>query len=388
MQMGSDVDYVVVGCGFCGSVIARRLAEEQSAKVLILDRRNHIAGNMYDEYDSDGILVQKYGVHVFHTDKDNIFEYLSRFTEWDHYELTCLAEIQQKYVPVPFNYAAIDTFFPDRSEELKTRLKQKYPDDERVPILELINSDDELVREFALFLFENDYKPYTCKQWGRKPEEIEPSILSRVKVALSYDDRYFTNKYQFTPRDGFTEMFKRMLNHPNIELRLETDFKDMISFDGDRVVVDGVNPDAKIVYTGALDDLFDYQYGQLPYRTIGFEFFTEHVDYYLNAPFVAYPMHPTMTRMTEFKSITGQKKAGTTVVLKEFPGEYDHTVKDSEPFYPILSEANQQIYEKYKQLSGKYSNLTICGRLADYKYYDMDNAASRAFEVYKELVKK
>lgn len=380
----SKFDYVIVGAGLTGSVIARKLAENDK-KVLVLEKRSHIGGNVYDEYDENGILVQRYGVHVFHTDKEEVFNFLSKFTEWNDYAITCLASIQGKMTDVPFNFRCIDTFYSEeKAKELKEKLLIEFNNVDRVPVIELLNSKDKDIKEFGNFLFENDYKPYTCKQWGRKPEEIDVSILNRVKIALSYDNRYFSNKYQCMPKDGFTKLMERMLSHQNITILTNKDVNELIYFKKGKCYLKGIQFN-KLIYTGALDRLFDYKYGQLPYRTLHFEYNTYDVNKFLDAPFVVYPLHETMTRMTEFKSITMQKLEGKTTVVYEYPREYSHLDESVDPYYPIISDKNTELFNKYKELAKNYSNLILCGRLADYKYYDMDNAVSRGFEIFDQI---
>ena len=383
--MSSKFDYLVVGSGLTGSVLARHLAED-GKRVLVIDRRKQLGGNVYDEKDEAGVLVQRFGVHVFHTDSSEVFNYLSRFTEWVPFSITCLVSIDGKMTDVPFNFSCIDTFWEkEDAEKLKADLLASFPGRDRVPVIELLHSDNESIRKFGEFLFENDYRPYTCKQWGRKPDEIDVSILNRVQVCLSYDNRYFADKYQFMPKDGFTAMMKRMLDHPGIELRLGIDLKDVSSL-GEHAV--RLNPDFdadRIIYTGALDYLFDYKYGPLPYRTLNWEYKTYDVDKYLPAPFVSYPLHPTLSRAIEFKSITGQIIKGKTTVLYEYPLEYSCQDKGHDPLYPIISDANKTRFMAYREEAKKFSNLIVAGRLADYKYYDMDDAIARAFEIYREI---
>lgn len=380
-------DFVVVGSGLTGSVVARKLAESNK-KVLIIEKRSHIGGNVYDEYDENGVLVQRYGVHVFHTDKEDVFSFLSKFTSWNNYAITCLANIKDKMTDVPFNFRCIDTFYSDeKAKELKAKLLKEFDNIDRVPVIELLNSKDEDIKEFGNFLFENDYKPYTCKQWGRKPEEIDISILNRVKVALSYDNRYFSNKYQCMPKEGFTKMMENMINHKNITVLTNTDVNDLVSFENGKCYLKEIEFD-KMIYTGALDRLFRYKFGQLPYRTLRFEYKTYDVDKYLDAPFVVYPLHKTMTRMTEFKSITMQKVKNKTTVVYEYPREYSYQDDSVDPYYPIICDKNVELFNKYKDLASNYENLILCGRLADYKYYDMDNAVSRGFEIFEEIKEK
>lgn len=383
----NNIDYVIIGSGFTGSVLARRLAEEKNKRVIIVEERNHIAGNMYDTYNENGVLEQRYGIHVFHTDKEDVYRYLCRFTEWIPYSITCLAEIDGKLVGVPFNFECIDAFWPaEKALLLKEKLLARFKGMERVPILRILQCNDPDIREFGGFLFEKDYRPYTCKQWGRKPDEIDSSILNRVQVALSYDNRYFSNRYQFMPKDGFTKLFERLLDHKNIEVHLACNAIDHISFNelDNSIQFMDLGPDVPILYTGALDRLFNYVYGQLPYRTLRFEYETHKCDYYQSAPFIVYPLHETLTRITEFKRVTGQILPDITTIVKEYPMEYTKR-STMDPFYPIPSEGNQELFLKYAKLAKNYLNLITCGRLADYKYYDMDNAVIRAFEVFESL---
>jgi UDP-galactopyranose mutase len=382
-------DYIIVGSGFTGSVLARRLAEEQNKRVLIIERRNHIAGNMYDELNEHGILVQRYGIHVFHTDKDEVYNYLSRFCEWEPYTITSLAEIHGKLVPVPFNFEAIDKFYSAQdAERLKLKLLTYFNGASRVPVIEVINSSDDDIRKYGEFLFENDYKPYTCKQWGRNPDEIDVSILNRVPIALSYENRYFSNKYQSMPKDGFTNLFHNMLDHPNIEIQLGKDLLDIIHFDNinHNVYIENYDKSIPIIYTGALDELFQFSLGDLPYRTLRFEYKTFNVDKYQQGPFIVYPLHEKLTRVTEFKYITGQIVPNLTTIVEEYPMEYDRSGNmQNDPFYPIINNDNNALAKKYNDLAKEYNNLIVCGRLSDYKYYDMDNAIMRAFEVFETL---
>ncbi len=383
MKTNKDYDFIVVGSGFSGAIIARLIAEQLNKKVLIVEKRSHIAGNMYDEYDDSNILIQKYGVHVFRTDDKEIFTYLSRFTDWKMFNIKCLACINDTFVPVPFNFSTIDSFFMKRADSLKDKLKETSKDG-RIDVLSLINSSDPDLVEFGNFLFENDYLPYTCKQWGKTPSEIDKSILERVKIAASYDERFFTNKYQGVPLNGFTELFLKILDHSNIDIVTNTNIIDHISLEKDYIKTDLSVKTPLIIYTGALDELFNYSEGILPYRSLIFRYETHEMNYYQTAPFVVYPKDEEMTRIIEFKQITGQKIDNKTTIMKEYPIQYVPG-NDYPPYYPIICQDNVKMHEKYCKIANKYQNLLYCGRLADYKYYYMDEAIKRSFELFEKI---
>lgn len=382
-------DCIIVGCGFCGSIIARRLAEEKNKKVLIIDRRNHIAGNMYDEVGTNGIRIQKYGPHVFHTNEEKVYDYLSNFTEWIPSKLLCRAEIDGILTPSPFNFNTIDTFFSEYAEELKSQLLEEYEGRESVTIVELLESSNKLVKEYAEFLFEKDYRLYTSKQWGIPPESIDVSVLKRVPVILSYEDSFFRDKYEAFPKNGFVALFKKILDHKNITVKLNCEAKDVLKFNfkDNTIWYEGEKYKNPVVFTGELDKLMNSEYGELPYRSLYFDFKEINKDRYQEVPLIVFPQADGFTRITEYSQFPVQKTIGSTTIAYEYPLKYSpDSERGNEPYYPIINDDNINLYNKYKNKAEQIKNLYVCGRLGDYKYYNMDNAIIRAFEVYDRIV--
>lgn len=383
-----DFNILVVGCGLTGAVIARELAEK-GKKVLVIERRNHIGGNMYDYVNADGILVQQYGPHTFHTKKQNLFEYICRYAKWQNYKLTCGAVINGKYTPTPFNFQTIDDFFPaEKAEAIKSAIKSEYPDAEFATVVELLNHKNPLIKEYAQFLFKNDYAPYTAKQWGVSPEEIDPSVLKRVPVRFNYDVGYFDDKFQVMPKTSFTDFFKSILDHQNIDVRLGEDAEQWISLDesSKKILVKGEKFDGTVFYTGAIDELFGCRFGRLPYRSLRFEWRTEGIKSFQDAPVVAYPQEKEFTRITEYTKLPVQNVGDKTCYALEFPLPYKEGEKN-EPYYPVLTEKSKAVYGRYKAEAEKFPNLVVCGRLGDFKYYNMDQALERALEIAKKISK-
>lgn len=383
-------DVVVAGCGFCGTVIARELAEKYDKKVLILEKRDHIAGNMYDEYDENGVLIQKYGPHTFVTDKEWVLDYVKQYASWHEYLVTAEAEIDGRLVSMPFGFRSIEQLYsPDEAKKLIAKLQTAFHGEERVPVFALIEHEDEDIRNFGKLLFEKDYIPYTSKQWGIPPEEIDKSVLARVKIALSYDTRYMQQKYQYMPDDSFAAVFQNMLDHPNIVVQLNADAIGKIRFEDStgKVYLDDSNKAVPFIFTGPIDELFSLRYGHLPYRSLDIVFQTKDTDVYQKTAFIATPQADGYNRVTEYKHLTGQNVAGKTTLSFEYPLPYNPTsVNANIPYYPVINDGNVEAYQRYRELADQYQNLYVCGRLGDYKYYNMDAAIERALEVYRQIL--
>ena len=377
-------DLIVVGCGFSGATIAY-CAAKQGKKVLILERRSHIAGNMYDYYNEDNILVQKYGPHSFHTNDEEVYQFIAELTEWEEYILRARVEIDGAMTPSPFNFATIDLLYEvEEAKRLKQKLRSYFKERDKITIIELLQCEDSDIKGYANLLFEKDYRPYTSKQWGISPEQLDISVLSRVPVRLSYVDRYFDDKYQLLPQKGFTNLFKEMLSSENIEVRLNIDALDLISLKDNQIIFEGEVLEVPCIYTGPIDELFKMKYGSLPYRSLDFDLKTLNVKSYQETSGVAYPMAEGYTRITEYTKIPVQDVGEKTTIAIEYPVEYG-SEKGKEAYYPILTNQSQDTYSKYLELSKVYHNLYLCGRLADFKYYNMDDAIKRAINVFKTL---
>ncbi len=378
-------DFIVVGSGFAGSVIAERIANILNKKVLIIEKRNHIGGNCYDYKDKNGIIIHKYGPHLFHTDFKEVFDYLSNFTDWDLYNHKVLAFIDGKKVPIPFNFNSIKMIFPTNlADRLIEKLINKYPYGSKVPILQLRKENDPDLKFLADFVYEKVFKNYTAKQWNKKPEEIDPEVTARVPVYISTDDRYFTDKYQVIPTEGYTKIFERMLNNKNIKLMLNTDYKEVINIDFERkkIYFFGQEFKGKLIFTGMIDELLNYKFGKLPYRSLDLKFETLEKDYFQEVATVNYPNNYDFTRITEFKHIHPSDTKKTTI-LKEYPKEY----KEGDiPYYPVFTSENMEKYNRYKEELEKMKQIVPVGRLADYKYYDMDDIVKKALVVFEEKI--
>jgi len=378
-------EYIVVGCGFAGSVIAERIANKLNKKVLVIEKRNHIGGNCYDFQTKEGIIVHKYGPHLFHTDNKEVWDYLSNFTDWHIYQHKVLGYIDGKKAPVPFNLNTLYALLPKTlAAKLEKKLLEKYNYGEKISILKLKYEKDKDLNFLANFVYEKVFLNYTLKQWGIKPEDIDEKVFERVPVVISKDDRYFSDKYQGVPKEGYTRIFEKMLFHPNIKIMLNTDFKEVIDIDieNKKIYFFGQEFKGKLIFTGMIDKFFNYFFGELPYRSLNLKFETLDQEYFQEVAVVNYPNNYDFTRITEFKYIH-PVKSNKTVILKEYPQIY---IKDkNEPFYPIFTKENEEKYLKYKKLARKFNNLILIGRLAEYKYYDMDDVIKRALNVFESL---
>jgi len=366
-------DWVIVGAGLTGATLAERLAVDRGARVLVVERRRHLAGNAYDHYDEKGVLVHRYGPHIFHTRDRAVFDYLSRFTTWRPYVHKVLAEIQGQRVPLPFNLNTLHALYPRRlAERLEEKLVQRFGHGARVPILKLRATNDPDLKELAAFIYQNVFEGYTKKQWGLAPEELDPSVTGRVPVVVARDDRYFADPYQALPADGYTQMVERMLDHPRIHLLLGTEFKE----------IEGMLRFNRLIYTGPIDAFFDYLHGPLPYRSLRFTWQSHRVDRVQPVAVVNYPNEHRFTRTTEYKHLTGQESSYTTISY-EFPEAYEPGEND--PYYPIPREENRERFRRYREEASKLRGVFFAGRLADYRYYNMDQAVARALKLYREL---
>ena len=360
-------DYLVVGAGFAGSVIAERLASQHDAKVMVIDRRPHVGGNAFDKKDEAGVLIHQYGPHIFHTNSDEIVDYLSQFTNWRPYEHRVLAEVRGQRVPIPINRTTLNLLF---DLDLKTEEEAAaYLASRAEPVEEIRTSEDVVISAVGRELYELFFQGYTRKQWGIDPSELDKAVTARIPTRTNTDDRYFGDKHQIMPAEGYTAMFKRMLAHPNIDLRLGTDWRD---------VKDEIDA-AHIVYTGPIDEYFDYRFGRLPYRSLRFEHKVLEEERHQPVAVVNYP-DPSVpyTRITEYKHLTGQVHPRTSVT-------YEYPSAEGDPYYPIPRPENQALYKKYERLADSTAGVTFVGRLATYRYYNMDQVVGQALATFRRL---
>ena len=360
-------DYLIVGAGFAGSVLAERLARGSGKSVLLCDRRNHVGGNAYDHADAAGILVHRYGPHIFHTNSRDIFEYLSRFTTWRGYEHRVLASVEGKLLPIPINLDTINRLYGLKLGEnevekfLATRaIKYESPRTSEEVVLSRVGAD----------LYEKFFRNYTRKQWGVDPSQLDAQVTARIPVRTNRDDRYFTDQFQFMPRWGFTRMFENMLDHEHIDLALATDFYELrkeVNF-------------RQLIYSGPIDQFFDFRYGKLPYRSLHFEHRTLDREWFQPVAVVNYPNDFEYTRVTEFKHLTGQQHQRTSIV-------YEYPRSEGDPYYPVPQPMNASVYSQYRKLAESLPNVRFVGRLGTYRYYNMDQVVGQALTLYKNLMR-
>ena len=359
-------DYLIVGAGFAGAVLAERLATQANKKVLIIDQRSHIGGNAYDYYNEEGILVHKYGPHIFHTNSKEVFDYLGKFTPWRSYEHKVLASVDGQLVPIPINLNTINQLYGLNlsSSQLEEFFEQKCEKVQRIQ-----TSEDVVISKVGKELYEKFFRGYTKKMWDLDPSELDASVTARVPTRTNKDDRYFTDTFQAMPLHGYTKMFEKMLSHPNIKIMLNTDYKEIVD----------VIPYKSMIYTGPIDSYFNYCFGKLPYRSLEFKFETIDAENFQSTGTVNYPNEQAYTRITDFKYLTGQKHPKTAI-------DYEFPQAEGDPYYPVPRPENAEIYKKYQQLATSMTNTYFVGRLATYKYYNMDQVVAQSLTLFKKLM--
>jgi UDP-galactopyranose mutase len=369
-----NTDWLIIGAGFSGSVLAERIATQLGQRVLVVDQRDHIGGNAYDEYDQHGVLVHRYGPHIFHTNAKHVWDYLSRFTEWHSYQHRVLGVIDGQNVPIPFNLNTLYALFPESyAAKLSALLVDTFGYNVKIPILKLRESSDGDLKFLADYIYTKVFENYTQKQWQLRPEELGAGVTARVPIVISRDDRYFQDTYQGMPTQGYTALFRRMLAHPNIRVLLNTRYQDVMT---------EINYQ-RMVFTGAIDEFFAHKHGELPYRSLNFVFRHEYNRVKQAVATVNYPNEYDFTRITEFKHMTGQRCEGTTWI-EEYPQPYQRGKND--PYYPIPKEEYKALYRRYEEEAAQIKDRVIfAGRLADYQYYNMDQAVARALSLFSRL---
>jgi len=365
-------DYLVVGAGFAGSVIAERLASQHGARVLLIDRRPHIGGNAYDEPNEAGILYHKYGPHIFHTNSDMVVDYLSQFTEWRSYEHRVRGAVRDRLVPIPINRTTLNELF---DLDLKTDEEAAdYLASRAEPVDDIQTSEDVVVNAVGRELYELFFQGYTRKQWGLDPSELDKSVTARIPTRTNTDDRYFTDTFQAMPKHGYTAMFEKMLDHPLIEVRTGVDFRDFK--DRWQEIAD------HLVYTGPIDEYFDHRFGKLPYRSLKFDHQTLEQERFQETGTVNYPAPDVpYTRISEYKHLTGQDHPRTTIT-------YEYPSAEGDPYYPIPRPENQELFKKYEALADATDDVTFVGRLATYRYYNMDQIVGQALATFRRMDEK
>lgn len=373
-------DSIIIGSGAAGSTVARKLAEA-GEHVLVLEKRPHIGGNCYDRPDAYGILIHEYGPHIFHTNEEDVFSFLSEFTDWYLFGHEVVANVHGTLLPVPFNLNTLyKVYGQEEGEGLEQLLLSEYGEGSRVPIMELKKSANPKIQAIADYVYENIFLHYTMKQWGQTPEEIDPEVTGRVPVLLSRDNRYFQDKYQGMPKDGYTAMFERMLAHPRITVKTSADCRGCMEFTQDNVLFEGSEFTGNVVYTGALDELFGCEYGCLPYRSLDFRFEHLEKESFQGRSVVNYTVSEDFTRITEFKFLTGQEDTDGTTIVREYPFAYTGAQGEI-PYYAILNDKNRALYQKYADKLRSLKNVYLLGRLAEYKYYNIDAIVKKALQL-------
>ena len=368
---------IIVGSGFSGSTMARLIAEKLDEKVVVVDKKDHIAGNSYDYRDENRIMIHKYGSHIFHTNNEKVWSFLKQFTDFNTYMHEVVGILDGIEAQIPFNFTTLYQVFPETlAKRLEEKLLKKFEYNKKVPILEFQKQDDDDLKFLAEYVYEKIFLNYTTKQWGVSPTEVDGAVTARVPVYLSKDNRYFQDKYQGIPLEGYTKVVEKMLDHPNIEVVLNKDFAEFKKENSDLV------KNARIFYTGSIDEFFDYKFGKLPYRSVNFKFETHNREFYQTHACINYPNNYDFTRIHEYKHYLNDKSE-KTVIAKEYSEFFE--LGKNERYYPIASEENAKLYQKYLDEAKNLKDVYFLGRLGDYKYYNMDLAVARAIELFEEV---
>lgn len=374
-------DSIIVGAGLAGAVLACELAKKNK-KVLVIEKRPHVGGNTYEEFDKNGVRIHLYGPHIFHTNSKEVFEYVEKYAEWYFYEHRVLGKIDGQLVPIPFNFKSIELLFDEaKAKAIKKSLLSNFKNQPKVSILDLISHKDKLIKSFGEFVYEKVFVHYTAKQWGIDIKDIDKSVINRVPVILGYDDRYFQDTYQFMPKNGYNQLINNLLADKKITIKLNTDADKLIQVVDDKLYFDKKLFDGEVLYTGQIDKFFGYKFGKLPYRSLKFKFENHSMNYYQSTSVVNYPNEQKYTRITEFKYLTNQLARSTTT-LKEYPQNY---TGNNIPYYAINNNETAELYNKYKEEASKVKGLFLCGRLAEYKYYNIDQVILKALDIAKEI---
>ena len=377
--------YIIIGTGLTGCVIAEQLSKNPDNMIYMIEKKRHIGGTCYDHYNQDGILVHEYGPHIFNTYDQEVWDYVNEFTPFLEYFHRVLGYVDGQLVPIPFNILSIEKIFPKAmAERMTEKLLDKYGYNTKVPILELHAQDDADLQYLADFVYEKVFLHYTMKQWGMKPDEVGGKAMARIPVYVSTDDRYFQNPYQGVPAYGYTAMMEKMISKKNIVTLTGLDYQDVISLDekAKKVLVNGQEFDGKVIFTACIDKLMDYKFGNLPYRSLKFEFTTLDKEEYQPVATVNYPCNYEFTRITEFKKLTMQKHPKTTI-MKEFSTLYNPDDDRLDPLYPIPQKENEELYDKYLNSVKEYPQIVLAGRLANYKYFTMAETIRNALDIVK-----
>ena len=358
-------DWMIVGAGFAGSVLAERIASQRKESVIIVDRRQHIAGNAFDAYNDDGLLIHKYGPHIFHTNAESIFSYLSQFTKWRPYEHRVLAHVDDKLLPIPINLDTVNNLY---GLSLDSEGLEAFFQKNAEPVDEVRTSEDVIVGRVGRDLYNKFFRDYTRKQWGLDPSQLDKSVTSRVPVRTDRDDRYFGDKFQYMPRNGYTAMFDKILDNPRISVLLQTDYRD----------VRDIIPHRRLIFTGPVDEYFDFCHGKLPYRSLRFNHVTLDTEWHQPVAVINYPQTEAYTRVTEYKHLTGQKHAKTSLT-------YEYPTDVGDPYYPVPRPENQALFKRYESMARAQKNVWFVGRLATYRYYNMDQVVGQALSTFQKI---